>query len=251
MTDDTNVADTAEAESPEAESAVNESAAAEAKAKELQSDAGDLVSVEVQKFNFRAIKETKVVKNEETGEDEEVSTETKRNPLYLALPAPNAAGILAIVEAGGKELALLLEVVKDVGKQQARAMISAEGKLTLDNFPLDQVTWNHIAHMPPKERSGGGIPKEVWEAFGDDYVAVMPKATGKSEEKVKAAAKILQNKFAAIKTQHEILEFMQGQIAIYADASEKAEEFIDCIEFLLEKIDSLLNVTVDDLLANL
>jgi hypothetical protein len=249
MTEETNVADTAD--TAEAESVVNESAAAEVKAKELQAEAGELVSVEVQKFNFRAVKETKVIKDEETGEDKKVTVETKRDPLYLALPAPNAAGILAIVEAGGKELELLLEVVKSVPTQQARAMISEDGKLTLDNFPVEKCDWSAIANMPKATRSGGGIPKEVWEAFCDDYIAVMPEATGKSVDKVKAAAKILQNKFAAIKTQHEILEFMQGQIAIYAESSEKAEEFIDCIEFLLEKIDSLLNVTAEDLLANL
>lgn len=175
----------------------------------------------------------------------------KRAPVELRLPTPSVEGIVAILEAGGKELELLLDTCADVIAAQARSIVDAREDISQDNFPMDQVLWTTIANLPKAERRGGGISKELWEAFAKDYVEVMPSVTGKSIEAVTNASKILLNKFSAVKTNKPVLSLLKGQLALYVTASQNAEQFTDCVEFLVNKADALLNMSEADLLSNL
>ena len=182
---------------------------------------------------------------------DENGIEYKRDPLDLPIPYPSVQGIIDILEAGGKQLELLLDAVESVVTQQVRAMISEDFTVNATNLRVDKLSWDAIANMPKAERSGGGIAKEVWEDFATDYIKVMPSVTGKTVEQVTRAAKLLQGKFSAVKTNIPVLDLLIEQITIYAGNSKRADEFAGCVEFLVDKADKLINTTPEELLANL
>jgi len=175
----------------------------------------------------------------------------KRASVELDLPILSVEGLISVIEAGGKGLELLLEAAADVVAAQARTLVNEKEDISQDNFPMEKITWDFIAHMPKAERRGGGISKEVWEAFAADYVAVMPAVTGKTIEQITNAAKILANKFSAVKTQKPVLSLLKSQLGLYVSNSPNAETYSECAEFLLEKAEKLLNMTDEDLLAAL
>jgi len=197
--------------------------------------------------------------------DPETGISTKRDSVELALPFLSVQGIIDILEgengkdAEGNEIDknhdLQMELMRDaldtIIIQNARQMLTENEGITAANLPVEKLSWEFIANMPKPERTGGGIPKETWEAFVEDYRAVMPEAAGKTDEQVAAAGKILLNKFAAVKTNIPVLEMLQGQLAIYAEASEDIENYLPCVEFLLDKADKLVNVSPEELLASL
>ena len=197
------------------------------------------VDVKPVKFNFK-----KQV-------DKDSGIETIRQAVELALPFPSVEGIIAILEAGGKELELLQDAIEGIVTAQARDIIADDTGINAANFPLDKITWNFIANMPKAQRRGGGIPKEVWEAFSQDYVEVMPSITGKTVEQVSNAAKILMNKLTQVRTNDDVLNLLVEQLAVYADNSPNIEEYKECVEFLLNKADLFLNVSPEELLKGL
>ena len=181
------------------------------------------VDVKEYKFNFR---------KDDLG--------NKRPTVELKLPIPSVEGIVKILEAGGKQLELLIAAVEGIVLQQARALLNDNEGMTAATFPTDQCVWDFIANIPETDKRGSGISKEVWEAFSKDYVAVMPGATGKSAQQVALAAKLLASKFNPVKTQKDVITILRDQLAIYANTSTNAESFQDCIKFLSEKAEMLL-----------
>lgn len=197
------------------------------------------VDVKAVDFNFKKSK------------DKTTGIETVRETVQLAVPYVSVQGLINIIERGGKGLELVMEALETQVNSAARDLLYDDLTLTAATFPVDKISWEFIANLPKAQRKGGGIPKEVWEAFAQDYCEIMPAATGKTLDQVGAAAKILQNKFSAVKTNLPVLNLLVEQLAVYAGASENAEEYQDCIEFLLNKADALLNVSQEELLAAL
>lgn len=191
------------------------------------------------KFNFRRVK------------DEATGLESKRPSVEIELPLLSVEGIIAAFQAGGKQLDLIVEAVRDVQIARARELINEKEDINAENFPYAELSWEVIANLPKAERRGGGIPKETWEEFAKDYIAVMPSATGKSLDQITNASKILLNKFQAVKTNKPVLKLLKDQIGIYANTSPNAEQYSDCISFLVEKADTFLNLDEAALLANL
>lgn len=203
------------------------------------------------KANFNANVNVKPITFRFKTTKDEDGIEYKRDPLELPIPVPSVQGVIDILEKGGKELELLMDAIESVVVQTARSMISDDVKLNATNLPVNKLSWESIANMPKAERSGGGISKEVWEDFANDYIKVMPEAAGKTVDQVTRAAKLLQGKFAAVKTNIPVLEMLSGQLAIYVENSKRADEFTGCVEFLIDKADKLVNTTPEELLANL
>jgi len=191
------------------------------------------------KFNFRTVK------------DDATGLESKRPSVELKLPVPSVEGIIAILEAGGKQLELLQEAVAAVIVDRAREIVADKEDATADNFPYAELLWETIANLPKAERKGRGIPKEVWEDFSKDYISTMPAVTGKSAEQVGNAAKILLNKFSAVKSNKPVISLLKGQLGMYLNSSANAEQFADCVEFLLQKAQTLLDADEASLLGNL
>lgn len=197
------------------------------------------VDVKDYKFHFKKVK------------DEATGLESKRPTVELSLPIPSVEGIIAILEAGGKQLELLQEAVAEVIVSRARELVNDKEDISQDNFPMEELAWEKIATLPKAERRGGGIGKETWEEFSKDYVAVMPAITGKTAEQIGNAAKILLNKFNAVKTNKPVLKLLKEQLGLYATNSPNAETYAECVAFLVDKADSLINMDEAALLANL
>lgn len=214
-------------------------AEAEVPAAVIHANHNPLLDTKPTKFHFKSIK------------DEETGLATKRPTVEINLVVPSVEGIIDILQKGGKGLELLQEAVESVVQSRAREIINEKEDITEDNFPYEELLWEKIAHLPKAERRGGGIAKETWEEFAKDYIAVMPAVTGKSAEQVANAAKIFLNKFAAVKTNKPVLKLLKEQITIYMNHSSSAESYSDCIDFLNNKADNLLNMDESALIANL
>ena len=101
------------------------------------------------KFNFRRVK------------DEATGLESKRPSVEIELPLLSVEGIIAAFQAGGKQLDLIVEAVRDVQIARAREIINEKEDITADNFPYAELLWETIANLPKAERRGGGIPKDT------------------------------------------------------------------------------------------
>lgn len=201
---------------------------------EVQANFDNTVDIKETKFHF---------KKDDLG--------NKRETVELKLPTPSVEGLVKILETGGKGLELLLSAAADIVAAQARSILNDNETMTASNFPMDQCSWEFIANMPEAEKRGRGIAKEVWEAFGKDYVAVMPAVTGKTAEQVGNAVKLFLNKFQAVKSNKPVIAKLKEQLAIYVSNSPNAEEYGDAVKFLSEKADTLLAADETALLANL
>lgn len=187
-------------------------------------------------FNFR--------KNMELG--------TKRPSVTLQLPYLTLQGLIAIINHGDeKQVALVLETLRTPIVDQAKAQVDENETITQDTLDLSKLSWEAISALEPAARKGGGIPKEVWEAFTADYIAVMPTVVNRTVEQVTRAATLLANKLSACKGNKPVLTFLRSHLDLYFAATAKAEEFVGCYEFLINKADSLLKADDAELLKNL
>lgn len=219
--------------------AVESAAKTEALKKSIVAKFDNKVDTKEVRFRFRKVK------------DEASGVETQRPAVELIIGVPSVEGIIAIIEAGGKGLELLQEVVADYVIGAARDIVEEKEDVTQDNFPLDSLTWETIANLPKAERRGGGISKETWEDFSKDYVEVMPAVTGKSAEQVTRASKIYLNKFAMVKSNKQVLKLLKDQLTLYITNTPRAEEFAECVKFLTEKATTLMSQDDSKLLENL
>lgn len=176
----------------------------------------------------------------------------KRATIELAIPVPTVEGVIQMLN-DPKQTEYLLEVLAEQAYKAARDQVGDDAKPVNKQEELDEskLTMEALANMPKAERTGGGIGKEVWEAFSEDYIAVMPAITSKSAEQVGNACKLLIAKFQPVKTNKKVIEFLKGQLALWFSSSTNAEEFQECYEFLDAKADTLLKADEAALLANL
>ena len=195
------------------------------------------------KFSFRTLK------------DKETGVETKRETVEAKLNIPSFDGIVEILQSRGKGYELLRTVMTNTLADYAKDILAESPNITSENFPSASVSWEILANLPESERKGRGIPKETWEDFLADYISVMPAATGKTKEQVEKQAAILGQKLQPLKTHIKkdvIVPNMKAMMNIYVNTSGKAEQFVDCIEFLQKKADAILAGSADtDLTANL
>lgn len=175
----------------------------------------------------------------------------KRATVDLSIPVPSVQGIVAILEAGGKELELLLETAAEVIISQAREQVNAKDPFTQSDLDVSKLSWHVIANLPKAERRGGGIAAEVWEAFQKDYIDLMPGLTGKTPEQVTNAAKLFVAKFNPCKSNKKVLAVLRQQLSLWFENTKAQEEFSSVFEFLDGKADTLLKADDAAMLANL
>lgn len=242
-TPDSNVAGTTTPELTPEQKAANEAAAAAAKealSAKIKANFNNLVDISETSFHFRTVK------------DNETGVATKRPTVTIPVPVPSVEGIVAILESGDqKQLDLLLEAVRDKVLEQAREQINENESINQDNFDYSKLEWKAIANLPKAERRGGGIGKDQWEDFQADYIAVMPAVTGKKKEQIELAAKVFVSKFQSCKTNKPVLKVLQEQLAIYINNTTRGEEMAQVVEFLSNKLDTLIKTDETSLLAAL
>ena len=188
------------------------------------------------KFNFR--------ENKELG--------TKRPSVTLPIRVLTLQGLVDILNGGDeKQVSLVLETLQKPILEQARAQVDENETITVDTLDYSKLSWEAISKLEPAARRGGGIPKEVWEAFVADYIEVMPAVTGKTLEQVTRAATLFGQKLSSVKGNKKVLAALRGFLDLYFANTPKSDEFVDCYEFLVNKAEALLAADDADLLKNL
>lgn len=212
-------------------------------ATEINVNADKLHDVKEMKFGFRTIK------------DSETGVETKRPTVEVKLPVLSFEGLVAVLQAGGKGLELVMQSIENTYSEFVKDLLANDPTITSENFPYAKVTWDEIANQPESERRGRGIAKEIWEDFIKDYVAVMPGLTGKEVKHVEKQAAIMAQKLNPLKNHEDkavLLPKFKDMLTVYLNGSPKAEQFAECVDFLMKKADTLLTVENSaDLASNL
>jgi hypothetical protein len=196
-----------------------------------------------------------------TKKDETSGVETKRPAVEVKLPVLSFEGLVSVLknagtEAGKKQYELLQQAVQGVYEANIKDFLADNENITSENFPISSFTWEALANQPESERRGRGIAKEVWEDFIKSYIGVMPGLTGKPEENIKKQAAILAQKLNPLKNHEDkekILPNFKQALTVYLNgAGADAETYAGCVEFLMNKADTLLNAEKNaDLMANL
>lgn len=183
---------------------------------------------------------------------DELGNEIKRPPVTLQVPVPTFNGLIAHLE-DEKVQQFILDLVSGAIIDQVRSQVSDEDKPvnTQEELDLSKLDLKFIANMPKAERAGSGIPKEQWDAFSADYVQTIVSTTDKGPERAAKAATLLTAKFGPVRTDKAVLKFLKDQLAYYATKTPNLEEYQDVYQFLMQKVETLLQKDNADLLAAL
>lgn len=195
-------------------------------------------------FHFRA---TAIV--DEAGKT--IGKSPKPDSVKLNINTLEVEDILSIIEANGNGLELLLEAVNDVIYQEARSVIAdaMDAKKTVDQALIDAnaaaLAWAAIASKPKAERRGHGISKEEWEAFAEDYKAVMAVVMAdKTPEQIATAATHISKKFTNCRFNKPVIGTLRGYLATWFANTPNKEDFATIYEALDNRAEVLL--TADD-----
>ena len=166
------------------------------------------------------------------------------------VPVPNENYVITILEKGGKELKLLLEMMAGTVRNTAATIVSDDEKITAENFPMEKVSWEAIANQERAERAT--ISQETWESFAKEYLEIMPALTGKTPDQLGNAIQVYLKKFAIVKTNKPVLSKLRDQLTIFVENTKNGEDFADILELLQGKLELYLNSNdVELLVANL
>lgn len=191
------------------------------------------------KFSFKKQK----VKNEK-GE------EVARPPVTLTVPVPSYNGFVDAFLNDPKVAPYILELVEDQIKDQIRVQLTDEVKPVNSQGELDlsKLTLSFIASMPKYERAGTNISKETWEEWEKDYTAVMVPLREEAGDQDATARigrqlKLFTSKFNLVRTDKAVINFLQGQLGIWATKTNptQLDEFGELFRFLDERASALLN----------
>lgn len=223
------------------------------------------------KFSFKSRKEKdkdgNVVLIDETVKDEKTGVVTVTGKkvekvipaapaLEVEIPLPDSEEDIAAIfakDAEGKyvdekQVKLVFEAMGNVILEQARGQINDSEFDREKGLDYSQLTWAHIANLPPAQRRGPAIPDAVWEAFEVDYIEVM-QHHGKTEEKARAGAKLLLAKFQPVKLNKKVVGALKENLQVWFTNSSRNEEFQEIYENLAGKADVLLEKDEDALVA--
>lgn len=173
----------------------------------------------------------------------------KRPTLTLEYDVPTAEGVAELlVSEDAKVVTLITEVVGALLTGHIRGYVDAD--LEFDQAKLDalvaegKISIAAIANLPKSERSM--LTKEDLEAFAKDYVAIMPEVTGKSAEKVAAAAGLFIERYKRVAGDNAVLSVLRDQLSVFVDAAgaDVLEKHERAISFLANKVEELLSVKV-------
>ena len=178
----------------------------------------------------------------------DVIGEGKKLPtVKLNVPRPTAEGLLKIIEAGGKELELLLDAAADEVLDRVRNIINEvrvklpEGQeIKPEMIDLAQAHWSVIANLPKPERKGLGISDDDWNDFAADYRAIMPQVTGKDADRIEKHVALFTKKFAPCRNDKKALSVLKDMLDMWAANTGNMEDNQTVYEYLSGRVTSLL-----------
>ena len=181
------------------------------------------------KFNFKSRRIT-----DENGN--EIGRTKKQPSLTVDLPVPSTEEVIAMLQAGGAEAVLLMTQIGDIIYQAARGQFDEvieqfgdddSKEVTADMLNYDQLSISYLANLPPSSRGVQAISDEEWQAFFEDYLAVMVAATGKTEDRIKNHINLFKKPQKA-KANKEVLKVLVDQLDIYLASSGNLEDTGTC-----------------------
>lgn len=181
------------------------------------------------KFNFKSRRIT-----DESGN--EIGRTKKQPSLTVDLPVPSTDEVIAMLQAGGAEAVLLMTQIGDTIYQAARGQFDEiieqfgdddSKEVTADMLNYDQLSISYLANLPPSSRGVQAISDEEWQAFFEDYLAVMVAATGKTEDRIKNHINLFKRPQKA-KANKEVLKVLVDQLDIYLASSGNLEDTGTC-----------------------
>jgi hypothetical protein len=181
------------------------------------------------KFNFKSRRITDEAGNE-------IGRTKKQPSLTVDLPVPTTDEVIAMLQAGGAEAVLLMMQISDIIYQAARGQFDEvieqfgdddSKEVTADMLNYDQLSISYLANLPPSSRGVQAISDEEWQAFFEDYLAVMVAATGKTEDRIKNHINLFKKPQKA-KANKEVLKVLVDQLDIYLASSGNLEDTGTC-----------------------
>lgn len=181
------------------------------------------------KFNFKSRRIT-----DESGN--EIGRTKKQPSITVDLPVPSTDEVIAMLQAGGAEAVLLFTQIGDTIYQAARSQFDEiieqfgdddSKEVTADMLNYDQLSISYLANLPPSSRGVQAISDEEWQAFFEDYLAVMVAATGKTEDRIKNHINLFKKPQKA-KANKEVLKVLVDQLDIYLASSGNLEDTGTC-----------------------
>ena len=181
------------------------------------------------RFNFKSRRITDEAGNE-------IGRTKKQPSLTVDLPVPSTDEVIAMLQAGGAEAVLLMTQIGDTIYQAARGQFDEvieqfgdddSKEVTADMLNYDQLSITYLANLPPSSRGVQAISDEEWQAFFEDYLAVMVAATGKTEDRIKNHINLFKRPQKA-KANKEVLKVLVDQLDIYLASSGNLEDTGTC-----------------------
>lgn len=181
------------------------------------------------KFNFKSRRITDEAGNE-------IGRTKKQPSLTVDLPIPSTDEVISMLQAGGAEAVLLMTQIGDTIYQAARGQFDEvieqfgdddSKEVTADMLNYDQLSISYLANLPPSSRGVQAISDEEWQAFFEDYLAVMVAATGKTEDRIKNHINLFKKPQKA-KANKEVLKVLVDQLDIYLASSGNLEDTGTC-----------------------
>ena len=181
------------------------------------------------RFNFKSRRITDEAGNE-------IGRTKKQPSLTVDLPVPSTDEVIAMLRAGGAEAVLLMAQIGDIIYQAARGQFDEiieqfgdddSKEVTADMLNYDQLSISYLANLPPSSRGVQAISDEEWQAFFEDYLAVMVAATGKTEDRIKNHINLFKKPQKA-KANKEVLKVLVDQLDIYLASSGNLEDTGTC-----------------------
>lgn len=181
------------------------------------------------KFNFKSRRIT-----DENGN--EIGRTKKQPSLTVDLPVPSTDEVIAMLHSGGAAAVLLMTQIGDTIYQAARGQFDEvieqfgdddSKEVTADMLNYDQLSISYLANLPPSSRGVQAVSDEEWQAFFEDYLAVMVAATGKTEDRIKNHINLFKKPQKA-KANKEVLKVLVDQLDIYLASSGNLEDTCTC-----------------------
>ena len=181
------------------------------------------------RFNFKSRRIT-----DENGN--EIGRTKKQPSLTVDLPVPSTDEVIAMLQSGGAEAVLLMTQIGDIIYQAARGQFDEvieqfgdddSKDVTADMLNYDQLSITYLANLPPSSRGVQAVSDEEWQAFFEDYLAVMVAATGKTEDRIKNHINLFKKPQKA-KANKEVLKVLVDQLDIYLASSGNLEDTGTC-----------------------
>ncbi len=181
------------------------------------------------KFNFKSRRIT-----DENGN--EIGRTKKQPSLTVDLPVPSTDEVIAMLQSGGAEAVLLMTQIGDTIYQAARGQFDEvieqfgdddSKEVTADMLNYDQLSISYLANLPPSSRGVQAVSDEEWQAFFEDYLAVMVASTGKTEDRIKNHINLFKRPQKA-KANKEVLKVLVDQLDIYLASSGNLEDTGTC-----------------------